>query len=51
MEETLYTVEEFCTTGWESVEKHLSKAQASKLLESMMNNGVNPNRLRVTRED
>jgi predicted RNA-binding protein len=51
MEEKLYRIEEFFTTGWEIVEEHLTRSEASRRLESLMNDGISPTRLRATRED
>jgi hypothetical protein len=50
-EEKLYRVEEFCTTGWELVEEHLTRSQASDKLQSLLSEGYNPNHLRAVRED
>ena len=50
MSEPLYILEEFCTTGWEVVQNQLTKLQASKKLEELINLGVNPDNLRVRRE-
>jgi len=51
MSETLYIVEEFCTTGWEVVGEKLTRSEASSKLEELINNGINPDHLRVRRED
>ena len=48
--EKLYRVEEFVTTGWEVVpgkSTGLNKEQASALLEVLISEGTNPNRLRA----
>lgn len=48
--EKLYRVEEFVTTGWEVVPGNstkLNKEQASALLEELISEGTNPNRLRA----
>jgi len=50
MSEPLYIVEEFCTTGWEVVKDKLTRLQASKKIEELTNQGVNPNHIRVRRE-
>lgn len=49
--ENLYRVEEFCTMGWEVVKDQLTRAEASTLLESMLDQGHNPNHLRAVRDD
>jgi hypothetical protein len=49
-EEKLYRVEEFVTTGWEVVPGNstkLNKDQAKELLEELIGEGTNPNRLRA----
>ena len=48
MEETLYRIEEFCTTGWEVVEGKLTREQAKTKLNELLNEGYNPNDLRAT---
>jgi len=48
--ENLYRVEEFVTTGWEVVPGNstkLNKDQAKALLEELIGEGTNPNRLRA----
>jgi hypothetical protein len=46
-EEKLYRVEEFVTTGWEVVSTKLNKDKAKALLEELIGEGTNPNRLRA----
>ena len=49
-ETTLYRIEEFNTTGWEVVPGNstkLNKDQAKALLEELIGEGTNPNRLRA----
>jgi hypothetical protein len=49
-EEKLYRVEEFVTTGWEVVPGNstkLNKDQAKELLEELIGEGTNPDRLRA----
>lgn len=51
MSEKLYRIEEFITTGWEVVEpqyRRLTREQASNVLNSLIEDGYNPNRLRAT---
>lgn len=48
--EALYRVEEFCTTGWEVLRENLTRSQASEYLQTLINEGTNPNHLRATRE-
>ena len=47
MTEKLYNVLHFETTGWEVVDKKLTKEQASLRLQAYMNDGISPNDLRV----
>lgn len=49
--EKLYRIEEFCTTGWELVEEHLTRSEASTKLQALIHEGTNPNYLRAVRED
>ena len=48
-----YRIEEFDTTGWTQYEQcvKMTKRDAQTKLEEIMNLGVNPNRLRVVRDD
>lgn len=48
--EARYRVEEFCTTGWEVLKENLTRSEASEYLQSLINEGTNPNHLRATRE-
>jgi len=48
MEETLYKIEEYCTTGWELVEGKLNRDQAKQKLNELISEGYNPNDLRAT---
>jgi len=48
-QETLYRVEKFYTTGWEVVENNLSKLDAKKVLDSLLDEGYSPDRLKVVR--
>ena len=50
MSEPLYSVQELFTNGWQTVRQHLSRAQASELLQTLMNEGTNPEYLRAVRE-
>ena len=50
MTEELYTIEEFCTVGWTPIASNLTRPQATERIESLINEGYNPNRLRVVRE-
>jgi hypothetical protein len=50
MSETLYRVEEAVTTGWELVNEdavQLTREKAKELLDSLLAEGYNPNRLRA----
>ena len=49
-ESSLYTVQELFTNGWQTVKEHLSRSEASELLQSLMNDGSNPEYLRAVRE-
>ena len=54
MTQKTYKIEEEGTNGWELVDEkhqHLTKEEWSELLESLMAKGVNPNYLRVVRDD
>jgi hypothetical protein len=49
-ETTLYRIEEFNTTGWETAPggcTQLTKEQATSKLEELLAEGYNPNRLRA----
>lgn len=50
MSEPLYRIEEAVTTGWEVIEEHLTKNQASDKLQKLIDDGQNPNLLRAVRE-
>jgi len=50
MEETLYKIEEYCTTGWEVVEGKLTRDQAKQKLNELISEGYNPNDLRATQD-
>jgi hypothetical protein len=48
--ETLYRIEEFCTTGWELIsenEVQLTREMCSQRIQYYMNEGMSPERLRV----
>jgi len=50
MSETLYRIEELSTSGWNVVEVwdvKLTKEQATKRLNALIEEGYNPNRLRA----
>jgi len=49
--ETLYRIEELCTTGWEVVNEHLTRSEASERIQDLIREGLNPNYIRATRED
>jgi len=49
--ETLYRIEELCTTGWEAVNEHLTRSEASERIEDLISQGLNPNYIRATREN
>jgi len=51
MAETLWRIEELCTSGWQMIsydDKKLTRQQASKKLQEYLDEGYNPNRLRAT---
>jgi hypothetical protein len=50
MSEELYRVEELCTTGWEVIASNLTRHEATERVNSLMNEGCGPNRLKVIRE-
>ena len=46
----LYTVAEFATSGWAAVDErsvHLTREQAQKRVEELIEEGYNPNRLKA----
>jgi hypothetical protein len=48
--EALYRIEEFTTTGWELIDEkevRLTKEVCSQHIQTYINEGVNPNLLRV----
>ena len=48
--ETLYRIEELCTTGWELVDEKyvgMTKEQTSAALNDLIAEGFNPNSLRA----
>jgi hypothetical protein len=50
MSETLYRIEEFCTTGWELIESNqvkLTRQQCIEQIHSYIAAGHNPNHLRA----
>ena len=51
MEEILYKVEELGTTGWFPVQENLSRDEANQLLNSLIENGTNPNYLRALKHE
>ena len=44
-----YSVSEAGTTGWEIVESNMTKEQAMNYYNALINDGVSPNRIKVTR--
>jgi len=51
--EQLYRIEELATNGWFMIEKthrQLTKEQAKKIIDSLINEGYNPNLLRAVPE-
>tara|TARA_R100000027_G_scaffold4820_1_gene3968 strand:+ start:691 stop:846 length:156 start_codon:yes stop_codon:yes gene_type:complete len=49
MEIQLYKIEEECTTGWEEHKTNLTKEEAKKVYDSLIYEGVNPQRIKITR--
>ena len=50
MTDKTYRIEELCTTGWEITDdkyQHLNKAEATKALNQLIEDGHNPNQLRA----
>ena len=48
--ETLYRIEEICTTGWELVDEkytNMTKEKTKEVLEQLIADGYNPNGLRA----
>ena len=48
-EEKLYRIEEFCTTGWELIEEHLTRSEASTKLQALIHEGTNPKMIEASR--
>ena len=49
----LYTIAEFATSGWAAVDErsvHLTREQAQKRVEELIEEGYNPNRLKAILE-
>lgn len=44
-----YMVSESGTTGWELVETNLTKEQATNYYNALLNDGVSPDRIKITR--
>tara|TARA_B100001057_G_C22526102_1_gene823895 strand:- start:457 stop:621 length:165 start_codon:yes stop_codon:yes gene_type:complete len=53
MTNKLYKIEEEATSGWSLYEnyRHLTKEQAQEKISFLMSNGINPEHLRVIRDD
>ena len=54
MSEPTYRIEEDATSGWtvfDEKSSKLTKAQAQQRLNELMSEGVNPNTLRLVRDD
>ena len=49
MAEPLYKIEEEKTTGWELIESNLTKESTQKRYDALINDGVSPKRIKVTR--
>ena len=45
--EQLYCIEELVTTGWELVKDNLTRVEAVDTVESLLQDGYNPTRLRI----
>lgn len=45
----LYKIEEECTSGWEVIETNLTKEQCKEHYDALMNDGVSPQRIKITR--
>ena len=50
MFEELYRIEELCTNDWQVIASNLTREQATERLNSLLNEGYNPNRLKLVRE-
>ena len=44
-----YSVSEGGTTGWELTESNLTKEEAKRYYDALINDGVAPNRIKITR--
>ena len=49
MEDKRYKIEEECTTGWEEIKTNLTKEECQKFYNSLLNDGVSPDRIKITR--
>lgn len=50
MTEQLYRIDELCTSGWQQQDDdttNLTKEQATKRAQDLIDEGLNPNRLRI----
>ena len=49
METPLYTIEEESTTGWNEVRTSLTKEECEQIYNSLLDDGINPKRIKITR--
>jgi len=49
--EQLYRIEEYATTGWEPLDRNLTREVCTERLEMYIAEGYNPKRLRVQLEN
>lgn len=49
MEDKRYKIEEECTTGWEEIKTNLTKEECEKFYNSLLNDGVSPDRIKIIR--
>ena len=45
----LYKIEEECTTGWEVIWTDLTKEQCKERYDELIDNGVSPKRIKISR--
>ena len=49
METELYKIEEESTSGWHECKTNLTKEECKEIYDQLLNKGINPKRLKITR--
>jgi len=49
METPLYKIEEESTSGWHEVRTLLTRDECEQIYNSLLNDGINPKRIKITR--